>query len=138
MDKILFVGSREVSQIDVSPKYDSVAILYKDGFSEDFTKAQWEDVRSEEKYDDGEISVRKHEKLIKRIIKDMKECRVTLQEHEWIIQNVNSSIGESYRACLRKMFEVKEPEQIMLAHIDIILKENDKLDEKIKEKEDKS
>jgi hypothetical protein len=121
--KKYYVGNREVDKINVSGKYDLVGILYKDGYNEDFTKAQWEDVRSEKAYPDGEVMIKKHEKLMKRIIKDMKECRVTLLEQEWILPRVSESIGANYRECLRKMFGVKEPENIMLAHIDVILKD---------------
>ena len=126
-NKKYFVGQKEVESISISEKHDLVGILYKDGFSEDFTKAQWEDVKSEEAYNDGEISVRRHEKLIKRIIKDMKECRVTLQEHEWILQRVNETIGQNYRECLKKLFNVKNPENVMLAMIDVVLKEKELL-----------
>jgi len=128
--KKLYVGKKVVAQAHVSPKYDMVSVLYENGFNEEFTKAQWDDVRSDTEYPDGEISVRKHEKLISRIIKDMKECRVTLQEHEWILQRVSESIGENYRGCLRKMFGVKEPEQIMLATVDVVLKEKELLKDK--------
>lgn len=118
----LFVGSREVDQIKVSSKLDLVGVLYKDGYNEDFTKAQWEDLKSEKAYSDGEIMVRKHEKLIKRIIKDMKECRVTMLEQEWILTRTNESVLHNYEEAVSKMFGVKNKNNIMLAVIDVALK----------------
>jgi len=118
----LFVGSKQVSQFHVSEGTNLVGVLYENGQNEDFTAEQWEGVRSETAYDNGLISIRKYEKLIARIIREMTNARVDLKSQEWILERVSQSIGENYRQAIAKVFSVKKSEDIMLAQIDLTLK----------------
>jgi hypothetical protein len=122
-DKQYFVGSRKVKTFHVSAGTNLVGVLYEDGYNEDFTAEQWEGVRSETAYDDGMISINKYEKLCQRIIKELVNARVDLKAHEWILERVSQSIGENYRLAIAKVFGTKKPEDIMLAQIDMTLKQ---------------
>jgi hypothetical protein len=69
------------------------------------------------------ISINKYEKLCQRIIKELVNARVDLKAHEWILERVSQSIGENYRLAIAKVFGTKKPEDIMLAQIDMTLKQ---------------
>lgn len=120
--KEIFVGQSLVKQVAENKEADLVGVLYENGKSEDFTVEQWEAVKSDEKYSDGEINVRKYEKLIQRILKEMVEARVSLLSHGFILQKVDATIGENYKKCLAKVFSKSKVEDLMLCEIDAILK----------------
>ena len=119
----LFVGGKKVDAFHVSAGTNLVGVLYVSGKSEDFTAEQWEGVRSETPYEEGEVSVRKYAGLIGRIIRELRDARVDLKAHEWILERVSTSIGENYRQAIAKVFGKPNPESIMLAEIDLVLKE---------------
>ena len=121
-NKVWYVGQKEVDQVSVTENYDLVGVLYKNGKTEDFTTEQWEGVRSETPYADGEISTRKHEALMVRILKQMVKSRVTILEQSWILEQVGSSIGENYVKSIAKIYGVANTNNIMLAQIDEVLK----------------
>lgn len=121
-EKTYYVGKSGVESIQVTENIDLVGVLYKNGKTEDFTVEQWEAVKSELPYEDGEVSNRKHEGLMVRILKQMVKSRVTIGEQDWILQRINQSIGENYRKSIAKVYGVSFPEKIMLAQIDEVLK----------------
>lgn len=120
--KVYYVGQNKVEAISVVENTDLVGVLFENGRTEDFTTEQWAGVRSDEPYSDGEISIRKHEALMVRILKEMVKSRVTLGEHDWLLGQVSTSIGENYRKSIAKMYNVTNTEKVMLAQIDETLK----------------
>lgn len=122
LNPVYYVGQNEVEVVHVSENVDLVGVLYKNGRNEDFTNEQWVAVRSDAPYGDGDVSTRKHEQLMVRILKEMVASRVTLGEQGWILQQIESSIGENYRKSIAKVYNVTNTEKIMLAEIDIVLK----------------
>lgn len=122
-DKKWFIGSKRVKEVAVHEGIDLVGIMYEDGSTEDFTTEQWTSIRSEEKYDDGLVTVRKHEQLMKRIVKELVDSRITIGEHDWVLQKVSESLGVNYREAISKLFQVKRPESIMLSQVHDVLTE---------------
>jgi len=62
--------------------------------------------------------------LIVRIIGELVDGRVTVEDHNKILETVSSSIGINYKAALAKLFgNVNRPEEVMLLQIDQILKD---------------
>lgn len=123
MDKELYIGKEKVKDYIVHEGTNLVGVLFENGKSEDYTNEQWTNLKSEEPYDNGLISLRKHEKLIQRIIKEMLDSRVTLGEHGWILERADEAIGKNYKEAISKVFGVKFPEKILLSQIDLTLKE---------------
>ncbi len=124
--KTFYVGKQKVKEFTVLEKYDMVSVLYENDGNEDFTKAQWEDVRSEEVYDNGQVIFKKHDKLISRIIKDMMACRVKMSEQAWVLENASASIVNNAELAIAKSLGVEHKDDLMLAQIDAILKEESK------------
>ncbi len=133
-EKKFYVGKKEVQAINVANKYDMVGVLYNNGFNEDFTKAQWEDVRSEKPYEEGEIMIRKHDKLISRIIKDMMASRIKMSEQAFVLEKASASIVNNAELAIAKSLGVEHKDDLMLAQIDAILKETSLKDENKKNK----
>lgn len=119
----IFVGQSIVADISEVKEVDLVSVLYENGNSEDFTAEQWEAVKSDKPYSDGEISIRKFTGLMQRIIKEMVEARVTLKDHSFILERIGESIGMNYRQAIAKQFNKNKPEDIELFAIDAILKQ---------------
>jgi len=128
-----YIGSNKVKDYIVHENINLVGVMLENGKSEDYTNEQWANLKSEEAYDDGMISIRKHEKIMVRMLKEMVESRVTLQEHEWILQRLGELIGGNYRNAIAKLFDIDDPTQIMLAQIDEILQKNFVCNSKLKE-----
>lgn len=120
--KEIFIGQSLVKQVAENKETDLVGVLYESGKSEDFTVEQWEAVKSDKKYSDGEINIRKYEKLIQRILKEMVDARVSLLNHGFVLQKVDATIGMNYKKCLAKVFSKNKMEDLMLCEIDAILK----------------
>lgn len=123
MDKTLYIGKEKVKEYVVSEGTNLVGVLLENGKNEDYTNEQWANLKSEEPYEDGLISVRKHEKVMQRMIKEMVDSRVTLGERGWILERIDQSIHENYSKAVSKVFGVPFQEKIMLAQIDQTLKE---------------
>lgn len=117
-----YVGQDKVQAISVTDNVDLVGVMYESGRHEDFTTEQWENVKSEAPYGPGEVSTRKHEALMVRILKLMVKSRVTLGEQSWILERVNESIGSNYTKSISKLYNVTNPEKIFLYDIDQVLK----------------
>ena len=117
-----FVGQSQVKEIAENKKVDLVGVLYENGKNEDFTVEQWEAVKSDKVYPDGEVPTRKFEALMVRIIKELVEARVTLKDHSFILERVGESIGLNYRKSIAKQFGKDKPEDITLIEIHEILK----------------
>ena len=126
INPVFYVGQSEVESIAVTEGIDLVGVLYKSGKSEDFTTEQWECVKSVVPYADGEISIKKHEALMVRILKLMVKSRVTLGEHDWILDQIHASVGENYRKSISVLYNVTNTEKIMLADIDHVLTDKPK------------
>jgi len=123
-DKKTFIGQNEVKEISENKQVDLVGVLYTNGQSQDFTVEQWEAVKSEKDYPESEVFVRKFSGLIVRIIGELVDGRVTVEDHNKILETVSSSIGINYKAALAKLFgNVNRPEEVMLLQIDQILKD---------------
>ena len=122
MSKKIYIGQDIVKEISENKEVDLVGVLYESGRNEDFTVEQWEAVKSDKAYPDGEVSIRKFESVIKRIIGDMVDVRATLKDHSFILERVGESIGTNYRTSIAKQFGKSKPEDIMLIEIDEILK----------------
>jgi hypothetical protein len=58
-------------------------------------------------------------------------------EQEWILTRTNESVLHNYEEAVSKMFGVKNKNNIMLAVIDVVLKENELLKDKNEAKEKK-
>lgn len=119
---IYYVGKEKVKKFVVAVNTDLVGVLYENGKNEDFTSEQWAGVRDEKPYEDGLIAVRKHEKMLQRILKEMVESRITIGDHSWVLEQISNIIGANYKKALAKVFKVDFPEKIMLFHIDETLK----------------
>ncbi len=123
MDKELYIGKEKVKDYIVHEGTNLVGVLFENGKSEDYTNEQWANIKSEEPYEDGLVSIKKHEKMMQRMIKEMVDSRVTLGERGWILERVDESIHKNYSDAVSKAFSVPFPEKIMLAQIDMVLKE---------------
>jgi len=121
-EKKQYVGNQEISNISRQDDLNLVGVLYANGKGEDFTVEQFESVVSDTTYENGLISVKKHEKLMQRILAEMVNARVDLTSHSWILQHIDEIIGERYREAIAKSFKVSHPNKIMLAQIDELLK----------------
>ena len=121
----IYVGSKLVQKYAIADKVgvDLVSALYEDNTSEDFTNAQWEAVRSDEKYDDGQVRQRKFNDLITGILKDLLRNNIVMMDVDFILNLVDTSIRENYKTMVSDMFGVKDPSLITLAPIDSQLKE---------------
>lgn len=121
-DKQQFIGQREIDKFSKSEVADLVGVLYKDGTNEDFTKEQFDNVVSDEKYDAGLVATKKFEKMLQRIIKDMAESRVNLDEQAWVLEKLSTVIAEKYTESIAKLYNVSRTGKIMLADVDQVLK----------------
>ncbi len=118
-----FVGSNKVKDYIVHENTDLVGVLFENGKSEDYTNEQWASIKSNEAYEDGMVSVRKHEKMMQRMIKEMVDSRVTLGEKSWILERIDESIHKNYIDSVAKAYSVPFVEKIMLAQINQTLKQ---------------
>lgn len=118
----IYVGQSEVDIVSVTEGTDLVGVLYKTGKNEDFTTEQWNDVKSDTPYPDGEIMLRKHQKLMVRILKLMVDARITMGEQEWLLEGVNRSIVENYQKSVAVLYNVPYKEKIFLYDIDQVLR----------------
>jgi protoporphyrinogen oxidase len=123
MDKDLYIGKEKVKDYIVHENTNLVGVLFENGKNEDYTNEQWANIKSEEPYEDGLIMIKKHEKMMQRMIKEMVDSRVTLGERGWILERVDESIHKNYSDAVSKAFGVPFPEKILLAQIDMVLKE---------------
>ena len=123
-DKKIYIGSQLVKQYAIADKVgvDLVGVLYENDSSEDFTNAQFEAVKSDEKYDDSQVRQRKFNDLIKNILQGMLKNNIQMLDVEFILNLVDVSVRENYKTMISKMFDVKDPTFLSLAQIDRQLK----------------
>jgi len=112
-----FIGKTKVKDCIVHENTDLVGVLLDNGKSEDYTNEQWVNIRSEKPYEDGLISMKKYEKTMQRMMKEMIDSRVTVGDIAFILGNLQSMVEKSYRDAIAKTFSQTFTEKIMLAQI---------------------
>ena len=120
-----FIGSSKVKEFKITDGVDLVGVLFDNGKTQDLTVEQWEALKDTDSYPDGEVSIRKFEKLIVRLLKQMTKSRVTVGEQAWILETVSRTIGQNYEGAIAKLFTQTLTENVMLAQIDEVLKSKD-------------
>jgi len=121
-EKTYYIGKDKVKNYVVAENINLVSVLYENGKSEDLTNEQWVEIRSEEEYESGLISIKKHSKLMQRILQEMMDSRVTMLEFEWLLHQIGTSTTENYNRAVAKVFGVPYTEKIMLTQIHETLK----------------
>lgn len=115
--KKLYVGQKIVKQISEPEGLNLVGVLYEDGTNEDFTKAQWESVKSEESYPGQIVHRKKYNDAVKQIIEVLVDNRCTLGTFRSILEMVDETIGSNYRKSIAKTYNVEAPDEVMLGQI---------------------
>ncbi len=118
---LAWVGEKPVIGISVAEPADLVGVLYLDETDEDFTLRQWESVKSEYPYNDGEVTLRKYSAVIKEIIQLLMAERCDINSFHFPLQRVEFTIGENYRHSIAKLYGVDDVNHIHLSDIHAIL-----------------
>jgi len=119
----LYVGSELVEQTNIVEDINLASVLYESGRTEDFTIDQWEAVKSTEKYEGGEVALRKFGKAIEGIYTILLDEHADLNAHSWILDRVGEKVGVNYRDALAALFGEIDPRVIPLAKIEGVLEQ---------------
>jgi len=122
LEKTLYIGQKEIENVSRNETVNLVGVLYKNGQNEDFTVEQYDNLVADDKYDDALVSIRKHEKMLKRMLKEMVDSRINIDDHSWVLEKLSTVIGDNYMKSIAKLYNISRPGLIMLADIDEVLK----------------
>lgn len=118
---LYWVGEKAVIAVSKTEEVDLVGVLYADDSNEDFTTGQWESVKSDTPYSNGDVPLRKYASAIKEIIKILMAERCDINSFHFPLQRVEATIGENYRLSIAKLYGVDAVEHIHLSDIHGIL-----------------
>lgn len=123
MSEKLFVGKRKVSTFVENKDINLVAVKFADGGTDEYTLEQWAAVQSPEQYPDQEVSRRKWSPATSAILQVLLDNNLRIYEKDFILNLVDSSIVENYNRAIAMIFGVKDPTQVRVDQLDLVLKQ---------------
>lgn len=126
-NKDIYVGSSKVLQvINLNDNLVEVDLLDPQGVPPKlhFTKDQFESVKSDTPYSDGEISIRKWKRTIAKMLTVLLEDNLEMGDMGFVLGRLRDSLTMNADNAVAKKFNVKHQDKISLQMIDEVLKSN--------------
>lgn len=129
MDKTYYIGQHEVVKADMPKEgWISYTIMFPnmEGVEEEVTSSvlveQFEAMKSEEPYPDGEVAVREWKACLSELMGVILKYDIQMADRDFITNQLNSSITENYRKAAAKLFKRKHIDFVRMSQIDEVLK----------------
>ena len=122
----VYIGKKRVQQQSRVEQLNMVSVKYDDNTTEDYSLRQFDAVKSDEPYDEGQVQIRKWKPLVKDILTGMLADSMNLGDKDFILGRVEESLVHNYEAAICKiMGDVEHVNFINLKDVDYILKDNE-------------
>lgn len=114
----IYVGSTKVTPVTLPNGLISVDL---DGIELKATQEQFDAMKSDVPYEDGLVSIRKWRPTIAKIVAILVADNTEMQDKDFIMQRVDSTLLENFRAASAKLFGVEDNGKTTLQQIIDIL-----------------
>ena len=101
----IYVGSAKVAPVTLPSGLISVTI---EGVEIKATQEQFDSMKSDKPYEDGLVMIRKWKPTITKILTILTSDNCEMQDKDFVIQRVDQSILENFRAASAKLFNVTD------------------------------
>jgi len=115
----IYVGSAKVTPVTLPSGLISVTI---EGVEIKSTQEQFDAMKSDTPYEDGLVMIRKWKPTIAKVLSVLTADNLTMNDKDFVMQRVDMSILENYRAATAKLFGVENQSDVSMQQIiDIVL-----------------
>lgn len=128
-DKKYYIGQNEIIKADIPREgWITYTIMFPNmkGELEELVETvsieQFDAMKSETPYEDGQVPVRQWNGLISELLKTLLKYDIRMGDKDFIVQRLDASIKENFKKATAKLYKRKHNDFVRFSQIDEILK----------------
>lgn len=119
-EEFTYIGTQKVVLAD-TPKEGWVKFTLEDKRSDLVTVEQFNSMKSDVPYDDGQVRVKKWVPVTAKMLKTLLEADMPMGDREFVMMQLEESIVLNYKKAVSKSFKRKDTEEIRFSQVHEVL-----------------
>lgn len=125
-EKVYYIGQQKIVLAD-SPKEGWIKYGLEDNKTDLVTVEQFNNMKSETAYDDGQVRVKKWIPITAKMLKILLEAEMPMGEKDFVMMQLNESIFLNYEKAVAKLFKRKDTDSVRFSQAHEVLQSTTEL-----------